>query len=78
MALLEAYRLKAETEKPEFPDTALRTCQAIIAGVFGFNCRDEWTNEIKAAGLIDYNDHEVDPGERYRKLHAIVKDIKLD
>jgi len=73
MALLEAYRLLVDSRKENNPDHCIRVCQAIVAGVFGYNSRNEWTDAIQTAGLVSYN-HDVDLHEQYKALNEKVKE----
>jgi hypothetical protein len=74
LALLEAYRIKAGTDRESNTDTAIRVCQAIIAKAYGFDGRAAWTDGVMAAGLIDYG-HEVDVCRQYKNLTALVENI---
>ncbi len=79
LALMEAYRLKIEySPDSNNADYAIRVCQAIIANLFGYKSRADWTDDIKAAGLIDYEYHDGDEHyERYKALTEIVNAIRI-
>jgi hypothetical protein len=72
LALLEAYRIKAERGKERSVDFAIRVCQAIIASVFGYAGRADWTDDIQEAGLIDYS-FDVNANDQYKALTELVK-----
>lgn len=76
MAVLEAYRLHVGNEKGQNIDYVIRVCQAIIAQVFGYTSRTNWSDDIQAAGLIDYG-HDTDTFEQYKRLTDIVDEIKI-
>ena len=76
LALLESYRLLVDSKKENNPDHAIRVCQAIIAGAFGYESRTDWTRAIQAAGLIDYR-HDVDWYEQYKTLTESIKGVQL-
>lgn|GEM_PF-4723895 len=76
LALFEAYRLLVNRKKENNPDHAIRICQAIIADVFGYKSRADWSEDIRLAGLIDYG-YDVDYNEQYEKLHNTVREIKM-
>ena len=75
MALLEAYRLLVDSRKENNPDHCIRVCQAIVAGVFGYNSRNEWTDAIQTAGLVSYSD-DVNLHEQYIALNEKVKETR--
>lgn len=76
LALLEAYRLLVDNKKENNPDHAIRVCQAIVAGVFGYDSRANWSDDVQAAGLIDYG-HDVDCYEQYKTLTEATKEVRL-
>ena len=76
LALLEAYRLYVDDIKANNIDNSIRVCQAIIAGVFGYNSRADWADDIHLAKLIDYG-YEADTKKQYFTLTEIVKEIKI-
>jgi hypothetical protein len=76
MALLEAYRIKAGAYKGNNVGHAIRVCQAIIARLFGYTSRSDWTEDINAAGLIDY-ESGVDAHEQYKAAMDIAGSIKI-
>ena len=76
LALLEAYRLHVDDKKEQNADHAIRVCQAIIANVFGYSNRANWSDDIQSAGLIDYG-HEADKYEQYKTLTSIVTGIRI-
>lgn len=76
LALLEAYRLHADDKKEQNADHAIRVCQAIIASVFGYSSRSNWSDDIQSEGLIDYG-HEADKYEQYKTLTDIVNGIRI-
>ncbi len=80
LALLEAYRLYVDkNQKTERnPDHCIRVCSAIIAHLFGYTSRADWTDAIVAAGLIDYRDNAADPYERYKALTALADNIRVE
>jgi hypothetical protein len=76
LSLLEAYRIKSEADREDNADHAIRVCQAIVANVFGYANRNNWTDDIKAAGLIDYG-FDADVHAQYKALTNIVNNIKI-
>ena len=76
LAVLEAYRLFADAKKERNADHAIRVCQAIIAGVFGFDNRADWIDEVVAAELINYG-HDVDCRKQYEALTEVTSKIKI-
>ena len=76
LALLEAYRLYSGTANEKNTDHAIRICQAIIADAFGYKSRADWSEDIRAANLIDYG-YNADFKEQYRRLTDIVRNIKI-
>jgi hypothetical protein len=73
LALLETYRIKSEHGKEHSVDFAIRVCQAVIASMFGYAGRADWTDDIQEAGLIDYS-FDVDANDQYKALTELVKD----
>lgn len=74
MALLEAYRIYSGDKKERNADHAIRVCQAIIAKVFGYESRADWSDEVRTAWLIDDN-YDTDKKEQYKKLTDMVNNI---
>lgn len=77
LALLEAHRLYVDSKRePINPDFELRVCEAIIAEIFGYTDRADWSEEIQNAGLINYG-YDIDKKQQYFNLSEIVRKIKI-
>ena len=67
LALLEAYRLLVNSRKEDNIDHVIRVTSAIIADIFGYHSRADWSEEIRLAELIDYG-YDADLDEQYKNL----------